>query len=582
MAQVLPRSLQFTPAATMPQARSYLFKQNATDSPSSVDAGGWFQIDIPRLQRSYLTKDSYIKFKFALKYTAGTDNTKVYQRNPFDTSGIHTDGLGYRAVDGYASLFGVLDTVTATEYPAMYCNADVSETTGTDIGKVTPYIDFAKYIACFDTPGALGLFNTIEVYDYLGSTLLERTEYHGELMATLLDTSVSNNTIGTHYGSTIGTRAGPIVEDNTVAPLHDSWMYIKTPTTVEGETLKTPATVYPNTAYKQIQPVTGQILNCLANDSEDTYYFEYAVPLLSFLGSLSTKYAPLHNGYTIKITLNTLVQALGICDRTDLTASIASADASYSISDISYHCQILELSPTAEAIVLSSTQNMPMVVPTKAFRHYNKTVKAGRDSDRLALNINVASLTNILWIMRQSSLLNDARFKCLSSHIRNNLMNWSFEYGSSTLPISSGIYARAKNNDDLDKNGYVEAYSELMKSRHNFSVDNVNTLITDLNYKIDTNSGFQAYLYPVPKYIDSPEDFEAAVETPRFAAGLDLELISGKSNEIVSGLNTNGMNTAINLRFSSAGSAVETQLDCWCEYDAFISVSPGVATTVSF
>jgi hypothetical protein len=73
-------------------------------------------------------------------------------------------------------------------------------------------------------------------------------------------------------------------------------------------------------------------------------------------------------------------------------------------------------------------------------------------------------------------------------------------------------------------------------------------------------------------------------ESGKFAAGLDLELVSGRSNDLVCGMNTNGMNTSINLTFDPTKSTdVENcRVDLWAEYDSFINVSPGIATTVSF
>ena len=74
-------------------------------------------------------------------------------------------------------------------------------------------------------------------------------------------------------------------------------------------------------------------------------------------------------------------------------------------------------------------------------------------------------------------------------------------------------------------------------------------------------------------------------EASKFAAGICLELVSGK--DIICGLNTNGMNTSINMIFrdgdDNLGIAVQqARIDAWCEYDSFINISPGLATTVSF
>ena len=67
----------------------------------------------------------------------------------------------------------------------------------------------------------------------------------------------------------------------------------------------------------------------------------------------------------------------------------------------------------------------------------------------------------------------------------------------------------------------------------------------------------------------------------KFAAGIDLELVPGRSQNLICGMNTNGMNTSIYATFD--GTATENAtVDAWCEYDAFINISPGIASTVSF
>jgi hypothetical protein len=93
---------------------------------------------------------------------------------------------------------------------------------------------------------------------------------------------------------------------------------------------------------------------------------------------------------------------------------------------------------------------------------------------------------------------------------------------------------------------------------------------------------------------------KSVYEHGKFACGLDLELVSGRTNEIICGMNTNGMNTSIFATFNATAAAnapvsdsaladdttgiwVEAStVDAWCEYDAFVNISPGIATTVSF
>lgn len=492
-AQVLPKELRLIPPPTMPQARSYLFKQQST--LSTYAAGETIQINIPRLQRSYLTKDSYLKFKLTVNY------------------------------------------------------ADISGTAGSTIA--------------LDTAGAYGLIDKIEVYDYLGSTLLESTSGHGQLMATLLDISTSNIDRQNHLAANSGTLEGGVI-----TKISDTGKF-----------------------QTQIPSQCGKILatktTSAALNAETTCTFEFGIPLFSFIGLLSTKFAPLHNGYTINITLNSLnkcIKSFNIADVTTAEKVVSSISVSY----VNYCCQILELGPVAESMLLSSTQGMPLIIPTKAYRNYVGNVDSESSSYKLDLNLNVASLTNLLWIMRPTTILDDQNYSSLSWRIRNYLQSWYFQYGSSVLPQTSGIIARGRHgdsDDDAKNNGFIEAYNELMKSRHNFNSENWNTSIDPEYYKLDVGTNY----VPVPcntttNAADGATEMTTKVRRGQFAAGIDLELVSGRSNDIVCGLNTNGMNTSINLTFDSTlySSVVAARLDCWCEYDAFINISPGIATTVSF
>lgn len=491
-AQVLPKELRLSAPATMPQARSYLFKQQSVNSTYEPGASGTIQINLPRLQRSYLSKDSYLKFRMAISW----DNDAV--GNP-----------------------------TAP---------------------------------CFDLPGAFGLFDRIEIYDYLGSTLLESTSGHGQLLALLMDTQTSTDELQFHYGATSGTKGGRVIADRDVPAGVNSWSLMG--------------------------PGSGGVFTTTQNDGTDTYYYEFTIPLFSFLGLLSQKFAPLHNGYTIQLTLNTAAQALGFASATG--TNTGTAPNTYVLSNVYMCCQVLELGPVAESMLISSTQGQPFVVPSKAYRNYIGNVPEQVSSYRLDMNLNVASLTNILWIMREAEYQNNILYKCLSYRIRNFLSSWYFQYGSTILPQTSGIQCYAPPGAQLDegKGGFNEAYCELMKARHALNSSNFNSIISKDNYWIDSAAAGAAEYSGGAGNVATTMALTATniAETGKFAGGLDLELVSGRSNELVCGMNTNGMNTSINLTFNPAtiAAVVNARLDLWAEYDSFINISPGIATTVSF
>lgn len=494
-AQVLPKELRLSAPPTMPQARSYLFKQQSVNSEYEPGTGT-IQINIPRLQRSYLTKDSYLKFRVALTWT---NNAGTYVPR------------------------GV----------------------------------------CFDTPGAFGLFDRIEVYDYLGSTLLESTSGHGQLLALLLDTQTSCEELRFHYNVNSGCEGGRSGFSTVDTDHYDDSIMV-----LQGTN-------------------SGQLLDSATNNGLVTRYFEYTIPLFSFLGLLSQKFAPLHNGYTIQLTLNTTANAFGFATYAGRNDGGDTYPTSHTISNIYLCCQVLELGPVAESMLISSTQGQPFVVPSKAYRNYIGTVSESSSSYRLDMNLNVASLTNILWFMRSSAYLNDIKYKCLSYRIRNYLSSWYFQYGSTILPQTSGIQCFAPPGSTISNvvgtGGFNESYCELMKARHNLNASNFSSNINRFNYWIDTPAAHATASGKTAAECMALTT-DSVTDTGKFACGLDLELVSGRSNDLVCGMNTNGMNTSINLTFDPNNSTdvVASRLDLWAEYDSFINISPGIATTVSF
>lgn len=561
--QILPKELRLGAPPQMPQARSYMFKQPSTLSSYTSSSQQTIQINIPRLQRSYLTKDSYLRFRLNLNQS-------------------------------------------------LVANQGVA----------------------FDTCGAYGLFDKIEVFDYLGSTSLESITGHGQLMALLLDLHGDPTEMGSHMGISAGTLG--VINGTSYT------------NTVAATSIATAGT---NVGDLVSNATTGEVLlpATQSGNSSARITKEFCIPLLSFLGLLSTKYAPLHNGYTILLTLNqpaTCFVSFG-----SAADSAKTALSAYTLSEVNLQCQVLELGPEAETMLLSSTGGRPMVVHTKTMRRYTGTVKA-QPEFRLPLNLNVSSLTNILWFMRSKQDIDNAYAPSLGNRIRAFLQNWYFQYGSSILPQTTGINAMASNLGTNNGNtalfaasgaisdfskyqtysaGYKENYAELLKARHLWDSVDHKIQITPNNYEwdqcwsvghglrrlVNANSYNSSLLGAFPNYADYTS---LKPYTPggigKFACGLELELVNGKSANMIAGLNTNGMNTMIAGRFhpdyysklytavppvaitgaattgsdvwssvsfaGTAGTQDTIVIDAFAEYDAYINISPGIATTVSF
>jgi hypothetical protein len=658
IASVLPKELRLGAPPKMPQGRSYLFRQQSTlqtYTPTQT-----ITINIPRLQRSYLRKDSYFRFRL---------------------NGVWTPNNG-------------------------------------------------KDILALDTCGAYGFFDRIEVFDYLGSTVLETISGVPQLASLLLDLGLKEFIDGKNGAALAG--------------LGYDYAITGAPAIVPGQAI--------STAQKSSALLTdgGQVLPASSgatiasaggSTSQVPFCREFAIPLPSFLGLLSEKYVPLHNGFSIVLTLSTKSTPFFVSQTVDPIISISSANAvtadagsvppsfaypdanlTWSVGDVYMNCQILELGPVADAMMMTSTQGQPMVVHTKSMRNYVGTVKGatqgtgttsisstiaptsltittgsndqfritsasgvtytitipaatyastaalataigtaintavgsgqftvtsgtgitisspssftlvagatgnaltnlnmtagastftgtsvtstGQQEFVLNMNLNVASLTNVLFIMRTTAQLDTLTYLSCGNRTRNFLQRWQFQYGSTALPQSNGIQTMASyipsqvNSSvaltttktqayDLYSFGGLEGYQELMKARPIylpgsriiepcFSWDfrfNYNLDARELTNRISTLN-LNGILPTVNSYYN----------IGRFAGGLNLQLANNKDGQMVTGLNTNGMNTSIRGIFHPLFTDVmdSVRVDAWAEYDAFINISPGIATTVSF
>jgi hypothetical protein len=522
----LPSTLKFQVPSSIPQARSYTFEQRSNESSYPVQTGQKIQIDIPRLQRSYLQKSSSLRLTLEVEMSSSFDP---------ETNSV-----------------------------------------------------------CLDTAGGYSLIDNIEVYDYLGSTLLERIEGVGQLVAALLDTPHGRIRYGNN--ASMGTTSlrplrGPENFEFTTNYFEQSLF-------IEG-------------------PISGSVLSNISSSSKK-YNIELELPLLSFLGELSGKLAPLHNGYTIIIALNAMENALGVTKIDDLSTNITSRLLDANVTDISMMCDILELGPTAESLVLSSIGEGPLVMHTKSYRHYAREESGGSGIElnyNWPINLNASSVSSILWFMRPQITGFNARYRSLSHKIKNNLLSWKFIYGSSSLPDSAGIRCSANDKNAFYASSGTEAYNSLMKSRRVTDSDGITKTNFNLNaFDTTTTIGTTPFLVAPSLYSLTPCDVAqlgpgvsevtGALVPPvgRFSCGLSTELVTGN---VISGLNTNGMSTAIQARFVPPASsifitpttdvekiAIQLQqgtrdivpfvADIYMEYDAFISILPNISTNVSF
>lgn len=519
VSEVLPVELRLTAPPTMPQARSYMFKQKSDLQEYNVELGNCIKINIPRLQRSYLTKDSYVRFQFSIDFLTN-DTTQ-------DPNNTKAAGLW------------------------------------------------------FDRIGALGLFDRLEVYDYLGGTLLERITDLPMLMTLLYDLENPMLAANGKYeavGGFNGSGTSYLTED------------LNGGSSIDGNEIKTASIgkvlVNPQSVPSNSSPLSVNITK------------EFCIPLVSFLGIFSDKFVPLHNGFTINLYTNNINNALvsRYASRMGIDPRTVTIYASW-LSNVEICAQVIELGDIGESLVMSGNGGNPWIIPTKAYRTFKHQVKTGDSSFRLDMNLNVVSLRNIRFTMTPNLYFNNLQWPVYGNRIRNFLRSFNFQYGSSYLPELAGIAVRGTNvpnsrfgfNTDKPVDilfSSTQGYIELLKTcTDKWSNMRNECAITQTEYNTelcnyaDANSNWERYTYAVD--LIAPCYLMDECTSGKFAGGIDLRL---NNKAIVSGIDTNGLLVCLNGQFDPnyITNITDAILYAHAEYDAFVQIIPGVATTVTF
>lgn len=256
------------------------------------------RIQIPPIDKTYLTKNSKLHFTFDLTYnemslaTAQNIAKTMFSNTPLTTY-PNTEENYNLITNTIANCLGKAEYVSnVASYPAQGANQIA-----------------AKPIPTLDINGAYGLISRIQVYDYLGTTLLEDIQSHDLLSALFVDFQLIEDScllnrpefedINIHTME-VRTRKSPCT---TMIPPDSSFNRTGLNTTTitrlprpSSETLTFSTNYIP--VVNGIQPVTITYNGC--------------INLVSFLGVLSNKFVPLHNGFTVEFHMNDFENAVGL------------------------------------------------------------------------------------------------------------------------------------------------------------------------------------------------------------------------------------------------------------------------------
>jgi len=171
-----------------------------------------------------------------------------------------------------------------------------------------------------------------------------------------------------------------------------------------------------------------------------------------------------------------------------------------------------------------------------------------------------ASLNNILLAPRLSATTIARNSNSISSRINPNISSYYFRVGGAQIPQKPVTLINSSTTG-----GYSEALFEFIKCFHT-----INTPMSATSLKID--------LYNVAKTADArngPVTAGDATWLSGFAIGQEFETFSGKSDVLLSGMNTLSTNIFFECEVSSNGNDAMT-LNFFAQYDALFVITDGI------
>ena len=410
----------------------------------------------------------------------------------------------------------------------------------------------------WDSHGAHGLINRLRISH--GSNLLEDTEDYSALAKMLFDIQVNTSSAYGKYNILCGTRADYVANMNAVAGA-DATALANRKLTVRQV----------NSGERIGQAGAGSFPTFA---STDTITKTYCLSLISLCGTLcDSKYFPLFECSNLPLKLEIFLQPStisAICTKEDVTT--------FSLSNVEYIANMIELSDNAISTIRSSLNGNPLQFVIPQYRSYNFSGqvinKDGTSSFSIPIAAKYASLKAIFVMIRDSTKPAKTFFP-ISSHTFN-LIDYTFKIGAKTVPAKAPAT-------------YPEMYAELVKAIGSLSDLRYNPSIEMLSYcgnacKSETtgnvNDATKAQSYGmIPTANDDSATEIGWVSSGSFYIGLDCESYSNADkSQIFTGLNTTNSDVTLNANFYGlTAAAVSVRFTSFANFDATLIFENGSA-----
>jgi hypothetical protein len=566
----------------LPQARRY---ERVFEAPrtKAFTEGEIITIEIPPINHTYLSKNNKLYFDFTLKYKEASQQTLASIYGDM----INTMPLKAGSLTEWET--PIENTVYDANYhwPNSYFSREfVNTNITTNIANA-----FVKPFPSFDINGPYGLINRIRVYDFLGTTLLEDVQGHDVLTAMLADFDMK--------------------DDNFT--MNRPWVSDQTNTTTPPRTRKFPCSLirpddleklqnsFTLDQYEGIFNAGLDMLGVIIVPGTVTVTNTFALDLYSFMGKLSDKFVPLHNGFRIELTVNKALIPISFSTAFgDLTVRYYNANDTYrtatldpfiesmTLSNVYLKADLLEVSPDLD-------KNVDKVVHYQGFKYqqdffpypdFTKVNISDETRPDFTKKINPPLLSLNKVIVGQRYAVNDVYRQKLSWRMKNYLSSLKLLYNKAIVASVSNVTETSQQA--IQSFGTPIDYYLTMDD-FNVEEPDINLTTKGVQFPIFTFNQYaalEAYLatyapssarwFPVNEFQKELTNFEQG----KFMVVFNTRL-PGTTGDTVGGINTNKASLEYQLS-SSSDVCWKSFIDVFLQHDALLKVDPGKSTTVSF
>lgn len=541
------------PITTVPQSRRYKRRFKSVQAKTFYE-GDEVVIEIPPVDRGYLTKNQKLHFDVNVKWTSMSEKTAT------------------------TMLYDMVSEASAQTYLTGYPNPGPGLSIENN-ARMLPYVTkfasndpinaYFQVTPSMDINGTYGFLESIRVLDFLGTTVLEDVPNHHGLTSQFADVWLKHENMDPYRPRVVDSSTGFVRKASAVS--------------LDGVSFP----------YQVTDPlplnITCSVNGITAKPYADEMTAYVSLDLYSMLHKFSLCFVPLHNGFSIRLkfrnclTFETIQKDRKIVYERFNTGlhgefGFVTADPtlqSLTFSNVYLEADILELTPQLD-------QQVDKIVHYQGWK-YQQDVLPPMEGKRAIFTSRLypeLKSVNRVYIGQRQLVTSYP-----SIRVRNNLTEAVLQYNkaevNSSLTLEEFISAWSREEPDeyLNSSDFITNF-DLTGPRLYVGSLLLSRGATSMGVLYAGQSGTNAYNVLTNTYADWDYTNTGLSEQGRFLVILDSKIPSSGEG-VVAGIDTTRHALEYQLTYGTA-TTNNVALDCFLLHDAVVTVDPGNSTTVSF